>query len=208
MVPQQAEAVTALPWPLAQTKSNTFIISAYHQEYNEYWNNFQNQKKWGVYILCVSSDQDGASVSEKSSIQTKLHSTNTQVIWLLITGPLPMFSVFLPMILTFDMHTNHFKVQIYLGSFELIEEVKWCTYIWITMLSHHLFRFHLSLFRCQAIIWTKTGLYLIGSVWINFSEIEIIIQQFLKKGNEFVNVIWWAFCLGFSVLNQNITRNN
>ena len=40
----------------------------------------------------------------------------------------------------------------------------------------------------QAIIWTNAGIFLIGSIWTNFSE----------------SAKWWPFCLSLTILNQSL----
>ena len=57
--------------------------------------------------------------------------------------------------------------------------------------------------RCQAIIWTDTGILLIGPLRTNFSEIWIGIQTFsLKKIHlKIASAKWRLFCLGSNVLS-------
>ena len=57
--------------------------------------------------------------------------------------------------------------------------------------------------RCQAIIWTNTGILLIGPLWINFSEIllNILTFSFKKMHLKVSSVKWQPFCLGLNVLN-------
>ena len=56
--------------------------------------------------------------------------------------------------------------------------------------------------RRQAIIWTNTGILLIGPLGTNFSEILIGIQTFsFKKINlKMSSAKWRPFCLGLNVL--------
>ena len=60
--------------------------------------------------------------------------------------------------------------------------------------------------RCQAIIWTNTGILLIGPLGISFSEILIGIQTFSFKKMHFkmASAKWRPFCLGLSVQLRNI----
>ena len=55
--------------------------------------------------------------------------------------------------------------------------------------------------RRQAIIWTKAGILLIGSLGTNFSEIliEIRIFSFKKMGLKVSSAKWRPFCLGLNV---------
>ena len=56
--------------------------------------------------------------------------------------------------------------------------------------------------RGQAIIWTNTGILLIGPLGTNFSEILIEIQtfSFKKMYLKMSSGKWWPFCLGLNVL--------
>ena len=55
--------------------------------------------------------------------------------------------------------------------------------------------------RCQAIIWTKAGILLIGPLGTNFSEILIEIRAFpFKKMHLNMSGKWRTFCLGLNVL--------
>ena len=56
--------------------------------------------------------------------------------------------------------------------------------------------------RRQAIIWTNTGLLLIGPFGTNFSEIfiEILIFSFKKMRLKVSSAKRWPFCLGLNVL--------
>ena len=56
--------------------------------------------------------------------------------------------------------------------------------------------------RCQAIIWTNAGIFLIGPFGRNFSEIsiEIDIFSFKKMLLKMSSAKWWPFCLGLNVL--------
>ena len=56
--------------------------------------------------------------------------------------------------------------------------------------------------RRQAIIWTSAGIFLIGTLGTNFSEIviEIRIFSFKKMGLKMSSGKWQPFCLGLNVL--------
>ena len=56
--------------------------------------------------------------------------------------------------------------------------------------------------RCQAIIWTNSGILLIGPLGTNFSEILIKIHTFSFKKMHFKlsSGKWQPFCLGLNVL--------
>ena len=56
--------------------------------------------------------------------------------------------------------------------------------------------------RRQAIIWTNTGILLIGPLGTNFSEyqIEILTFSFTKMRLKVSSAKWRPFCLGFKVL--------
>ena len=56
--------------------------------------------------------------------------------------------------------------------------------------------------RRQAIIWTNTGILLIGPLGTNFSEISIKIQSFsfTKMRLKVSSAKWRPFCLGLNVL--------
>ena len=58
--------------------------------------------------------------------------------------------------------------------------------------------------RCQAIIWTNAGIFLIWPFQTNFSEISIDIQTFSFKKIHFKMSSWkWRpLCLGINVLND------
>ena len=56
--------------------------------------------------------------------------------------------------------------------------------------------------QCQAIIWNNAGIFLIGSLGTNFSEILIKIYTFSFK-NMHLKVLfakWLPYCLGLNVL--------
>ena len=57
--------------------------------------------------------------------------------------------------------------------------------------------------RRQAIIWTNAGIWLIGQLRTNFSELLIAINTF-PSNNAFENVVGkrLPFCLGLNVLGQ------
>ena len=57
--------------------------------------------------------------------------------------------------------------------------------------------------RRQAIIWTNTGILLIGPLGTNFGEILIGIHKFSfkKKHLKMLSPKWQPFCLGLNVLN-------
>ena len=58
--------------------------------------------------------------------------------------------------------------------------------------------------RRQAIIWTNTGVLLIGPLGTIFSEIQIEILTFsIKKRHLKMSAKWWPFCLGLNVLICN-----
>ena len=59
--------------------------------------------------------------------------------------------------------------------------------------------------RRQAIIWTNTGILLIGPIGTNFSEIliEIYIFSFEKIHLKMSHGKWRPFCLGLNVLRTN-----
>ena len=58
--------------------------------------------------------------------------------------------------------------------------------------------------RCQAIIWTNAGIFLIEPLGTNFSEILIGIQIFsLKKMHlKMSSAKWRPFCIGLNVLKH------
>ena len=60
--------------------------------------------------------------------------------------------------------------------------------------------------RRQAIIWTNTGILLIGPLGTNFSEILIEIQifSFKKMGLNVSSAKWRPFCLGLNVLISDL----
>ena len=62
----------------------------------------------------------------------------------------------------------------------------------------------LSPSRCQAIIWTNSGILLSGTLWINFSGIVSEIHTFsLKKMHlKMSSVKCRPFCLGLNVLTK------
>ena len=62
--------------------------------------------------------------------------------------------------------------------------------------------------RRQAIIWTNTGILLIGPSGTNFSEIVIGIQtfSFKKMHLKMSSAKWRPFCLGLNVLKVNLSR--
>ena len=53
-------------------------------------------------------------------------------------------------------------------------------------------------FRCQTISWTNTDLLSIRTLWTNFSEIRIKIQNvsFMKMRLTMSSAKWWPFCPG------------
>ena len=53
----------------------------------------------------------------------------------------------------------------------------------------------LSLVLCQAIIWTNAGLFLIETLWINFSKtgMKIVKQISYMKTNLKISAKWWPF---------------
>ena len=59
--------------------------------------------------------------------------------------------------------------------------------------------------RRQAIIWNNAGIFLIGPLGTNFSEIliEIYIFSFKKMHLKMSSGIWQPFCLGLNVLRVN-----
>ena len=59
--------------------------------------------------------------------------------------------------------------------------------------------------RRQAIIWTNTGILLIGPLGTNFNEILIEIQtfSFKKMHLKMSSAKWRPFCLGLNVLTQS-----
>ena len=66
--------------------------------------------------------------------------------------------------------------------------------------------------RRQAIIWTNAGMWLIGPLGTNFSEILIGIQifSFKKMPLKMSSVKWRPFCLGLNVLTHldlKVSRN-
>ena len=62
----------------------------------------------------------------------------------------------------------------------------------------------LSLFRRQAIIWTNTGILLIGPLAINFSEISVEIDTFYfkKMHLKMSSAKWRLFHLGLNKLSH------
>ena len=58
--------------------------------------------------------------------------------------------------------------------------------------------------RRQAIIWTNTGILLIGPMETNFSEIliEIYTFSFTKMHFKMLSGKYWPFCLGLNVLKN------
>ena len=63
--------------------------------------------------------------------------------------------------------------------------------------------------RHQAIIWTNAGIFLIGHLGINFSEIvmEINTFSFKKMHLKMSSAKWRLFRLGLSVLTENCVNN-
>ena len=61
--------------------------------------------------------------------------------------------------------------------------------------------------RHQAIIWTNTGILLIGTLGTNFSEISIAILTFSSKKNrlKLSSAKWWPFFLGLSANDDKIS---
>ena len=61
----------------------------------------------------------------------------------------------------------------------------------------------------QAIIWTNTGILLIGPLGTNFSEIliEILTFSFKKMHLKVSSAKWWIFCLGLNVLSRHWLHN-
>ena len=59
--------------------------------------------------------------------------------------------------------------------------------------------------RRQAIIWTNDGIFLIGILGTNFSEIliEIYTFSFKKKHFKMSSVKGWPFCIGLNVLRSS-----
>ena len=59
--------------------------------------------------------------------------------------------------------------------------------------------------RRQAIIWTNAGIFLIGPLGINFSEIliEIYTFSFKKMHLKMSSAKWQPFCLDLNVLSFN-----
>ena len=59
--------------------------------------------------------------------------------------------------------------------------------------------------RRQAIIWTKAGLLLTGSLGTNFNEIlsKILTFSFKKICLNVSSAKWWPFCLGLNVLTND-----
>ena len=58
--------------------------------------------------------------------------------------------------------------------------------------------------QCQTIIWTNTGILLIGPLGTNFSDILIEMHTFSFKEMHLKvsSAKWWPFCLGFNVLSH------
>ena len=63
--------------------------------------------------------------------------------------------------------------------------------------------------RCQAIIWTNTGIMLIGPRQTNISEIliEKYTFSFKKMHLTMSSGKWWPVCLGFNVLITSAQRH-
>ena len=59
---------------------------------------------------------------------------------------------------------------------------------------------------CQAIIWTSAGMFLIGPLGTNFSEILIEIDIFSVKEMhlKMSSGKWWPFCLGLNLLKSPV----
>ena len=59
--------------------------------------------------------------------------------------------------------------------------------------------------RRQAIIWTNTGILLIGTLETNFSDFLIVIHTFSfnKMHLKMSSAKWRPFCLGLNVLKGN-----
>ena len=57
--------------------------------------------------------------------------------------------------------------------------------------------------QCQAFIWTNAGIFLIGPLGTNFSEIfiKIYIFSFKKMRLKMLSGKWRPFCLSLNVLN-------
>ena len=64
--------------------------------------------------------------------------------------------------------------------------------------------------RRQAIIWTRAGIFIIGPLGTNFSEILTGIQtfSFKKMHLKMSSVKWRPFCLGLNVLKRSVTYIN
>ena len=62
--------------------------------------------------------------------------------------------------------------------------------------------------RCKAIIWTNTGILLIGPLGISFSEIltEFYIFSFKQMHLKMPSGKWWPFCLWLNVLSNKYGR--
>ena len=62
----------------------------------------------------------------------------------------------------------------------------------------------------QAIIWTNAGIFLIGPLRTNFSEmlIKIYIFWFKKMHLKMSSGIWWPYCLGLNVLKASAKDDN
>ena len=58
--------------------------------------------------------------------------------------------------------------------------------------------------RCQAVIWTNVGIFLMGPLGTNLSEILIEIHTLSLKKMYLKNSSgkWWPFCFGLNVLRQ------
>ena len=91
-------------------------------------------------------------------------------------------------------------------SFFVLKQVpaqhNWLTHIWVSKLTIIVSDNGLSPSRRQAIIWTNTGILLIGPLGTNFSEIsiEIDIFPFKKMHLKISSGNWQPSCLGLKVL--------
>ena len=80
----------------------------------------------------------------------------------------------------------------------------WATHLCVSKLAIIASYNGLSPVRRQAIIWTNAGIFLIGPLGTNFSEIliENYIFSFKKIHLRMLFAIWWPFCLYFNILTR------
>ena len=99
---------------------------------------------------------------------------------------------------------NYVSILFLHGRCFLLSHQGWVTHICVSTLTVIGSDHGLSPGRRQAIIWTKTGILLIGPLGTNFSEIllEIYTFSFTKMHLKMSFGKWRPFCLGLNVLSH------